>query len=535
MKIKRFAFGDKNTAFVEERFGERVNIIFSDDNNKGKTLLLQGIMYAMGNEPIFPAGFDSSKYYFYLQLDFNNKNFEILRKNNTFSIIMDGILSILESESEFKYFFDRNIFKLPEIVHRGVPKIVDLSLFLQIFFVGQDKRDTSKIFNSGYYNKSDFIEMLYALNKVSGIELSSEQIYKLKNELKQCRIVEAKLSKEIDRYNINKAVLTNVKSSSSYKDYKAQEALLKKLNDRLNKLHKQRYSERTRLNKNVNLKAELNSLNRAINVGQVSCDDCGSGNITYKSKDISFDISNKSVRESILHSVDRNIIFKQEIISRIDFDITELQTELHTAISQVSPQLRDIILFQDELESVGSLDSELTSKQRDIETLTQKLKDSTTKQDGLSEQQNQLLDGIVQAMNSIYKIVDEKGTQTFIGLFTKKTINYSGSEEQEFYFAKLYALYTVLGHDFPIIIDSFRDRELSTSKEVKMIEVFESIEKQVIVTATLKKEEYSNDKYETYGAITALDYSSHENGRILTDSFRVKFTSICQQFGISNL
>lgn len=61
MKIKKFAFGDKDTAFIEDRFGDLVNIIFSDDNNKGKTLVLQGIMYALGNDPIFPAGFDYSK------------------------------------------------------------------------------------------------------------------------------------------------------------------------------------------------------------------------------------------------------------------------------------------------------------------------------------------------------------------------------------------------------------------------------------------------------------------------------------------
>ena len=35
-----------------------LNIIFSDDNNRGKTIVLQGIMYALGNNPIFPESFN---------------------------------------------------------------------------------------------------------------------------------------------------------------------------------------------------------------------------------------------------------------------------------------------------------------------------------------------------------------------------------------------------------------------------------------------------------------------------------------------
>ncbi|MCS6261349.1 hypothetical protein G3479_19285 [Shewanella baltica] len=535
MKIRKFAFGDKNTAFIEDRFGDLVNVIFSDDNNKGKTLVLQGIMYALGNDPIFPAGFDYSKNYFFIQFDFNKKSFMILRRNNSFSAIIDGEINILESASEFKYFFDKNIYKLPEIVHRGLPKIIDLSLFLQIFFVGQDKRDTSNIFNSGYYNKSDFVEMLYALNDISGTELSNEQIQHIKEELKQLRVLEKKLSNEIDRFNINKAVLENVKSSASFNAYKEQEVRLKKFNDNLVKLRKRRYAERTRLNNHLNLKAELNSLNRAINMGQVSCENCGSNNIIYKSKDINFDVSNKEVRESILSSVEKNITLKLEVISRIDFEISELQSDLNNEISKVSPELRDIILFKDELENAGSLDKELFAKQRDIEALSQKLKDVTIKQEGLSNRQNLLISNIIKVMNYIYKVIDGRGIQTFTDLFTKKAVNYSGSEEQEFYFAKLYALHVIFKHKFPIIIDSFRDRELSTSKEIKMIEVLESLEKQVIVTATLKKEEYNSEKYETYGSITALDYSSHQNGRILTEHFKSEFISICNKFGVTIL
>ncbi|MCK8126713.1 hypothetical protein CWB77_00595 [Pseudoalteromonas sp. S1610] len=535
MKIKKFAFGSDSVSFIESRFGEHLNIIFSNDNNKGKTLVLQGIMYALGNEPIFPAGFDNSTYYFFLEFELDNNTFKILRRNNTFTVLVDSQLNILESASEFKYFFDKNIFKLPEIVHRGLPKIVDLSLFLQIFFVGQDKRDTSNIFNSGYYNKSDFIEMLYALNGIAGTELSSDEIKKFKGDLKQLRIKEAKLSKEIDRFNINKAVLENVKSSESFKAFKEQELRLKKLNENVVKLRKQRYSENTRLNNHKNLEAELNSLNLAISLGKVHCDECGSENITYKSKNVNFDISNKEVRRSILLSLENNIIMKKEAVSRIDYEISVIQKELNNELTQVSPELRDLILFQDELKDTGGLDQERSDTLKEISLLTQKIQDSSTKQEGFSKQQKELVDKIVKIMNEIYSVIDETGVQTFTSLFTKRSVNYSGSEEQEFYFSKIYALYVVFKHKFPIIIDSFRDRELSSFKELKMIEIFENLDKQVIVTSTLKKEEYIVEKYETYGAVTALDYSSHTDSKILTSTHNNEFLNICKEFGVTSL
>ncbi|MCL1074511.1 hypothetical protein [Shewanella dokdonensis] len=532
MKIKKFAFGNEIEAFIETRLSERVNIIFSDDNNKGKTLVLQGMMFSLGNEPIFPAGFDYKDYYFYIEFIHDGNLFRILRKNNTFSIISENGLSIFESTSEFKYFFDENIYKLPEIVHRELPKLVDLSLFIQMFFVGQDKRDTSSIFNSGYYNKSDFIDMLFSLKGVYGGELSNEQITELKDRLKQLRISERKLVKEIDRFNINKAVLENVKKSASFKEFQEQEKFLKELHGRISEIRKKRYSEVSRLNNYINLELELNSLNRAISFGRVSCEDCGSENITYKSKDITFDISNLEVRKSILKSLKGTIDYKKEAISRIDYDLSSLQEKMSDNLGKVSPTLRDVILFRDELNGTGKLDKELQEKQREIELVTRQINESNVKKEGVSEKQRKLIDEIVKVMNKIYRVIDEDGLQTFHDLFTKRSVNYSGSEEQEFYFSRVYALLLVMKHEFPIVIDSFRDRELSSLKEMKMIDAFESLDNQVIISATLKKEEYTSDKYETHGAITAIDYSANANGRILSDSFKNDFVSICRDFGV---
>jgi hypothetical protein len=533
MIIKQFAFGNESEAFVEKRFGRNLNIIFSNDNNKGKTLVLQGIMYALGNEPIFPAGFNATKYYFYTQFESNGIDYKVLRKNDVFSILADGKMIILESVSELKFYFDKNIFKLPEIVHRGFPKLVDLSLFFQLFFVGQDKRNTSSIFNNGYYQKADFVEMLYSMKGLSGAELTSEQIKEYKDKLTQLRRSEQKLNKEIDRFKINKATLENVKVSANYKFYQDQKIRLEKLNNQVSDLKKKRNRENSRLINHYRLKAELSSLNRTISLGKVTCGDCGSENISYKSKEVTFDITNKEVRSSILGSIEQNIQIKQEIIDQLDFQIERSQSELDTELSQVKPELKDLILFQDELKNSGSLDKELIQKQREIKALQEKLETSSEKREGLSTQQKQLINSILKAMNMVYKLVDETGIQSFDGLFTKKSVNYSGSEEQEFYFAKLYATYVVLKHDFPIVIDSFRDRELSTDKEIKMLDIFGSLDTQVIITSTLKREEYNTDKYQSYKNSKAIDYSSHQDSHILSKTFVGELKAICAQFSIA--
>ncbi|MGZ3802542.1 MAG: hypothetical protein ACXVCL_20455 [Bdellovibrio sp.] len=69
MIVLETGFGDATEAFLENRISPGVNIIFSDDNNKGKTLVIQGLMYSMGNEPIFPSGFNHRNYMFYSKIE----------------------------------------------------------------------------------------------------------------------------------------------------------------------------------------------------------------------------------------------------------------------------------------------------------------------------------------------------------------------------------------------------------------------------------------------------------------------------------
>lgn len=96
MRIIKTGCGNASEAFIEDRFTDSVNVIFSNDNNKGKTIVFQGMMYALGNDPIFPSGFDYKSYYFYTCIEHNGSIFEFLRKNNTLSIKQGENVTIIE-------------------------------------------------------------------------------------------------------------------------------------------------------------------------------------------------------------------------------------------------------------------------------------------------------------------------------------------------------------------------------------------------------------------------------------------------------
>lgn len=104
MIIKKIAIGNINEAFVEDRIHNGVNIIFSDDNNKGKTLIMQGMMYALGNQPIFPKGFNYRLNFFYTKIEIKNIEIEVLRKESSFVVKIADQIYVFDSTTELKYF-----------------------------------------------------------------------------------------------------------------------------------------------------------------------------------------------------------------------------------------------------------------------------------------------------------------------------------------------------------------------------------------------------------------------------------------------
>ena len=175
MRILKVGFGNRDEAYIEDRFLDGVNIIYSKENNKGKTLVMQAILYAIGNDSIFPSGFDTTNYYFFVEILLNNKVYKFLRKKNTIVIIGENLYRVCD------------IFTLPKILKDDKEHIVSPMLFYQLFFIGQDKRNSSNIFNNGQYNKKDFWNMLCTMNGYPLFDVDEDE-RQINKEIESCRI-----------------------------------------------------------------------------------------------------------------------------------------------------------------------------------------------------------------------------------------------------------------------------------------------------------------------------------------------------------
>lgn len=532
MKIVKVGFGNRKEAFLEERFSDGVNIIYSDENNKGKTLLIQSILYAMGNEPIFPSGFPIDEYYFYTEAIINEKTYKFLRNKKTIiTMCDDGLFRVCNSISEFKGFVNENIFKLPIVMKKSDKKMVDLMLFYQMFFIGQDKRNSSNIFNNGYYNKNDFFSMLCSMKgyQLFDIDVSDE---KIKNDIimKNAKIKELK---KTNKFIQEHPILSDyIYKSIDKENFEIEKEKMSEIISKISDCKKQRQSSYIRKDKLENLKSELRSINHSISKGTVSCLNCGSKNIAYSNGDIFFDVSNTLVRNKILESINNQIIVEQGIEDEMSNQINIFQEQLQKETINIPLDLRTVLLYSEDINSKKQCDDIIKKLSDEIDELKGMLEYANDEREKSRALCNEMKKAILSIMNEKLVEIDEYAKITFTDLFTKNSETYSGSEEQEFYYCKILALDEYFRHDFPLIIDSFRDGEISSVKEEKMLKNYVKRYKQVILTATLKTEEYSFLKYSEMKNINAIDYSMNEDNKILQKSHCIEFNKILDIFNV---
>jgi hypothetical protein len=532
MKVRKIAFGNSEEAFIEDRLEDHLNIIYSDDNNKGKTLVIQGLMYCLGNEPIFPVGFEYKKYYFYVRFAVGDNIFDVVRRNTTFVVKSDDMVQIYGSISDFKQFLNGTVFNLPVVAKDGRERLVDPALFYEIFFVGQDKRDTSNIFNKGFYKNSDFIEMLFSMGESTNNVISIDQVESINADIKTKRQRIAVLKKNSARIKIDPEIGAIALANSTVGSFEDRKIYISGIYDGLTELSKQRTRELNRVNKLEALVAELTSLNRSLEEGLVVCANCGSDRILYKARDVEFEVSNKAVKDSILGSIRSNIFMKNEVISDLTNQIEAKQALLTQEIKKSPPTFRDFVLFSEGLDDAKKYDEEITGLLAEIKSLEFELERGSTLSEEEKLRRRNVLLKIYEKMNAYYKMLDVNGRIEFGSLFTKKGETYSGSEEQEFFFCKALALRDFLGHNFPIVIDSFRDGEISTAKEQIMLSILSGIDNQVILSSTLKSEEYVRDKYKKSAKINPVDYSGHKDSAILDPKYVEEFNVMLSEFNI---
>ena len=57
INVRAIYLGNEAEAYILDDFIDGINIINSDDNHVGKTIVMQSIMFAMGSEAMFPHNF----------------------------------------------------------------------------------------------------------------------------------------------------------------------------------------------------------------------------------------------------------------------------------------------------------------------------------------------------------------------------------------------------------------------------------------------------------------------------------------------
>lgn len=369
------------------------------------------------------------------------------------------------------------------------------------------------------YNGSD--------NEINEGELTAK-IKKIKSEIK-----------ELEKQNkILKSALPAIGIASSSNDRMQFEEKLDKVEKIKNiiiGLNSRRNNATARKIKNEITLKELRSLNQTLSAGQLHCLDCNSTRVGYSSVDniYTFDISSTDIRKQILESIEEKISIYSEETETITFEINKYQRELQSILAVDEVSIQSLLMYKVDLVNASEADSRIIDLQKQIKNLSEKLRFETDNEKISQEKRKELLTAILNEMNSFYKILEPHGNLHFESLFAKKQSVYSGVEETEFYLSKLYALKKVLNHDFPIVMDYFRDGELSSLKEAKVIDLFNKLSNQVIFTVTLKDEEIG--KYDDLKDVNHINYINNEPFKLLSNRYLDDFLETCNSLSLKIL
>jgi hypothetical protein len=533
MIIKAIYIGNSEEAFVLEDFQSGLNIISSDDNNKGKTIVIQSIAYCLGNIPVFPTAFDYENYFHILHIEHQNEIIKICRKSKNYIVKKGSEYAVFDNTSEFKRYWSKNIQALPLIKKDNVWRIVDPELLVQVFFVGQDKKTTSNIVNRGWYKKEDFYALLYAMSGIGDSNTAISDVETIKKKIRDLKTEKNALLKENKILQKHDAAFEYLSVTN---DKMALESILKEAEQIKNKLlllKKERANAVSRRAKNEMALKELRSLNRTMKAGQISCLDCGSSHIAYESADseFSFDISTATMRNQILDSIQEKVDIYNEEIIRLTGEINSCQNEFDLCLDTKDVPLEALLVVRREMEDARDADQRISEIDSALQKLGEQLEKKEAISDDVAKKCKSLLDSIIKEMNKFYKFVDLARTVAYDDIFTPKDKTYSGSEATEFHLARMYAFVKILKHDFPIIVDSFRAEDLSSDREKRALQMFEHVSNQIIFTTTLKNEE--SNKYVDYEGVHNIDFSSHATNKMLSVEYMTQFLNAAKDMMIT--
>lgn len=532
LTIKSVYVGNENEAYIENRFRDGLNVVFSDDNHMGKTVVMQSLMYALGGYAGFPPSFNSEDYYHIVDFEVGGKFLSVLRRKDSFAILQDEDVYIAENAAEFRDFWNSKISPLPMIIKDGRVHRVYLALFNQLFFVPQSDRSSSRTVNPGQYHKKDFTEMIASIAGASKRVLDEGETVRLKQRKEELRFARDRVLREMKAFNCEDGALSVI---STVADAERRDKVFRKienLQESIGLLQRERNKRHSKKLEYSNLLSELRSLKRAVGSGELVCLDCGGSNIGYRvpQSKMTFDVTTPKMRSSIERSVSDKIDACDDEIFRIDEEITSKQAELSRLLEGNNFTVREVMAYQGVAPDIAVLNKEFSNIERDLSDVDAALAASQEKDKAASLKYDELMFSIVSVMNDVYKYFGEDELKPYEKIMTPNDSPFKGSEETEYFLSRCYALEKILHHGFPIVIDSFRAEDLSTRREDGVLTAYKSLRNQVILTTTVKREEHN--KYLEDPDINAIDYSSFQTRHILQPDYVPAFLDKLESFGV---
>lgn len=538
IKIKAVYIGNGAESYIEDRLTDGINIIYSLDNNRGKTILMQGAMYALGAIPTFPERFPYREYIYIVDLDVDGKEVSVLRSRNAFAVKTPDGLNAFENEKDYSRYWSDNFRSLPSIVKDGRLTSAGLQLYTQMAFIGQDDISSAKV-TAGQFNKSDFTEMLYAIAGLDRRELDSAEEATLKRRKDELKGQIKSLTKEASALKTRGTALSAISVTTDTRDI---QEFLKELDSarvEVTDLRKARGRYLARLTKNQIVLDELNSLRRDVKAGKLVCLTCGSSSVGYRmaDSDVIFDVTSPDMRTQIIDTLQERIDKIKADLEALERDLRKAQNRLSSLLSQNDEfSLADVVACKDDYLSEREIDGKIQDAQRELDDVKDKLEADRLLTSEVANQRKEFMDSLLSKMNLARRTISGNTQESpYESLFSTKANVFSGSDSTIYFAARTYAIASEINHGMPIMIDSFRADDLSSDREDRLLDLFGKLTNQIVLTTTIKREESAGpdaSKYEMDQRVHPIDYSSHELNKIMSAAYNERFAEKAADFGL---
>ncbi len=538
IKIKAVYIGNGAESYIEDRLTDGINVIYSLDNNRGKTILMQGAMYALGAIPTFPERFPYREYIYIVDLDVDGKEVSVLRSRNAFAVKTTDGLNAFENEADYSRYWSDNFRSLPSIVKDGRLTSAGLQLYTQMAFIGQDDISSAKV-TAGQFNKSDFTEMLYAIAGLDRRELDSAEEAALKRRRDELKGQIKSLTKEASALKMRGTALSAISVTTDTRDM---QEFLKELDSarvEVTDLRKARSRYLARLTKNQIVLDELNSLRRDVKAGKLVCLTCGSPSVGYRmaDSDVIFDVTSPDMRTQIIDTLQERIDKIKADLDALGRDLRKAQNRLSSLISQNDEfSLADVVACKDDYLSEQEIDGKIQDAQRELDDVKDKLEADRLLTSEVANQRKEFMDSLLGKMDLARRTISGNTQESpYESLFSTKANVFSGSDSTIYFAARTYAIASEINHGMPIMIDSFRADDLSSDREDRLLDLFGKLTNQIVLTTTIKREESAvpdASKYEMDPRVHPIDYSGHELNKIMSAAYNKRFAEKAADFGL---